>query len=67
MTATLRSWLVAFARFWYDFIVGDDWTLAAAAVVSLGITALLVRGGITAWWLTPVAAIAVVAASLRRR
>ena len=35
----------AFARFWWDFIVGDDWRIAAGVVVVLGAGALLVAGG----------------------
>jgi hypothetical protein len=31
-----------FGRFWYDFIVGDDWKIAACVVVALGIAAALV-------------------------
>lgn len=31
-----------FGRFWYDFIVGDDWKIAAGVVVALGLGALLV-------------------------
>ncbi len=31
-----------FGRFWYDFIVGDDWKIAAGVVAALGITAVLV-------------------------
>jgi hypothetical protein len=34
-----------FFRFWYDFIVGDDWKLAAAVVLALGLTAALVSTG----------------------
>jgi hypothetical protein len=33
--------LAAFARFWYEFIIGDDWKIAAAVVCALSITALL--------------------------
>jgi hypothetical protein len=29
--------LKAFGRFWYDFIIGDDWKIAAAVVVALGV------------------------------
>jgi uncharacterized membrane protein YeaQ/YmgE (transglycosylase-associated protein family) len=32
----------AFFRFWYDFIVGDDWRVAAGVVGGLAISALLV-------------------------
>jgi uncharacterized membrane protein YccC len=27
----------AFGRFWYDFIIGDDWKIAAAVVVAVGL------------------------------
>jgi hypothetical protein len=30
--------LKAFGQFWYDFIVGDDWKIAAAVVIALGVT-----------------------------
>ncbi|MDQ6614124.1 MAG: hypothetical protein M3083_05100 [Actinomycetota bacterium] len=51
----------AFARFWYDFIVGDDWTIAVGVVLALGVTALLAHNGMeSVWWLLPL----VVAAGL---
>jgi hypothetical protein len=31
-----------FARFWWDFIVGDDWRIAAGVVLVLAAGALLV-------------------------
>jgi hypothetical protein len=44
----------AFLRFWYDFIVGDDWTIAVGVVLALGVTALLAHNGMTSvWWLLP--------------
>ena len=33
-----------FARFWWDFVVGDDWRIAAGVVVVLAAGALLVAG-----------------------
>ena len=36
--------LSAFARFWWDFVVGDDWRIAAGVVVVLALGALLVAG-----------------------
>lgn len=36
------KFLTAFGRFWYDFIIGDDWKVAAAVLVGLAITASLV-------------------------
>jgi hypothetical protein len=48
-------YLLAFGRFWWNFIVGDDWTVAAGVAVALGVVALLVDSGVDAWWLLPVA------------
>ena len=45
--------LTGFGRFWYDFIVGDDWRLAIGVVVALAITGLLVNAGVSAWWVLP--------------
>lgn len=60
------AWFLAFARFWYRFIVGDDWTLAVAVVLGLGVTALLSGHRVTAWWLVPAIVIATIGASLVR-
>ncbi len=27
----------SFGRFWYDFIIGDDWKIAAAVVIAVGL------------------------------
>jgi len=60
------SWLRGFALFWYQFLIGDDWLLAAAVVAGLVLTALLRAGGVKAWWLQPLLVLAVVGVSLRR-
>lgn len=55
----------AFAAFWYEFVVGDDWRIAAAVVVGLGVTALLVHvAHAAAWWVLPVGVVGGLAASL---
>jgi hypothetical protein len=44
----------AFFRFWYDFIVGDDWTIAVGVLIALAVTALLAHNGMkSAWWVLP--------------
>jgi hypothetical protein len=48
-------YVLAFGRFWWNFVVGDDWTVAAGVAVALGLVALLVDAGVDAWWLLPVA------------
>jgi hypothetical protein len=59
------GWLGRFARFWYDFLVGDDWLAAVGVGVALGATALLADGH-NPWWLLPVAVAIVLAVSVRR-
>ena len=39
-----------FAKFWWDFIVGDDWRVAAGILIAFGVTALLATTSIPAWW-----------------
>jgi hypothetical protein len=43
----------AFGRFWYDFIVGDDWRVAVAVVVALALTFGFARTAVPAWWVLP--------------
>jgi hypothetical protein len=62
----LWSSIVAFGRFWYRFIVGDDWTVAAAVTFGLLLTALLNAAAVAAWWLVPIVVVVMVAVSLRR-
>ncbi|MDQ6818958.1 MAG: hypothetical protein M3076_01245 [Actinomycetota bacterium] len=50
----------------WDFIVGDDWTTAAGVVVALGATAAIAGAGVPAWWVMPVAIVAILALSLKR-
>ena len=59
-------YLRSFGAFWWNFIVGDDWRVAAGLAVALGLTALLAHNGINAWWLLP-AAVAVLLWSAVRR
>jgi hypothetical protein len=58
-------YVIAFARFWYDFVVGDDWRVAVGIVAALGLTAVLSDHGVAAWWLMPVAVVAILLGSLR--
>jgi hypothetical protein len=60
------KYLRSFARFWWNFIVGDDWRAAAGLALALAATWLLTRGGINAWWFLPLGVAVVLADSLRR-
>ena len=42
-----------FAAAVWEFVVGDDWRLAAGVVVAVGVTAIVAGAGASAWWLAP--------------
>ena len=60
------SWLVRAALAVWDFVVGDDPWTAVGVAAALGATALLAETGAAAWWLMPLAAVLLLALSLRR-
>ena len=58
--------LKAFGRFWWDFVIGDDWLVAVLVAVAIGATAALAHSGVNAWWLMPVAVAVLLAGSVLR-
>jgi hypothetical protein len=60
------SRLVRAVRAVWEFVVGDDPMIALGVAVALGATALIAGAGAPAWWVMPVAAVALLALSLRR-
>ncbi len=57
----------AFGAFWYDFVIGDDWQVAALVAAGLALTAIAVHAaGVNAWWLLPLIIVAALAWSLHR-
>ncbi len=60
----LAGALRSFAAFWWDFIVGDDWRIAAGVITALAATAAVASTTVPAWWLLPVAITALLAMSL---
>jgi hypothetical protein len=60
-------WLAAFGRFWRDFLVGDDWTIAAGVLAALALTwALTEVEDFPAWIVLPVAGALLLTHSVRR-
>ncbi|HEY2792298.1 MAG TPA: hypothetical protein VGJ28_08090 [Micromonosporaceae bacterium] len=55
-----------FFAFWYDFIVGDDATIAIGVVLALFATWLLARTHTSAWWLLPIVTAILLGTSLLR-
>jgi len=60
------SALRGLGRFVYEFVVGDDWRVAAGIVGALVLAALLARTELGGWWVLPLAVVTLLAASLRR-
>ncbi len=58
------TFLRNFARFWYDFVVGDDWRVATGVVVVLPGVYVTAHDGLNVWWLLPVAVAALLAVSV---
>jgi hypothetical protein len=50
----------------WDFVVGDDWRTAFGVVLALGLTALVAETSVTAWWITPLGVLSLLALSIRR-
>ena len=48
-----------------EFVVGDDWITAVGVVLALGVTALAAEAG-PAWYVMPVAVIALLSLSIWR-
>ena len=58
--------LKAFGAFWYDFVVGDDWRIAAGVVAMLAVTWGVSHTSVPSWWLLPTAIGTVLPISLWR-
>jgi len=56
--------LKTFGRFWYDFIVGDDWKLAAGAIACIALAFFATHHDVNVWWLVPLAVAALLSVSL---
>ncbi|MDQ6806874.1 MAG: hypothetical protein M3065_18370 [Actinomycetota bacterium] len=50
----------------WDFVVGDDWLVALGVAVAIAVTALVAESTVAAWWVLPVAVVALLLDSLRR-
>jgi hypothetical protein len=58
--------LKAFASFWYDFLIGDDWRVAVGVVLALAVTAAVSRTNASCWWIVPVAVVLLLPATVWR-
>lgn len=56
----------ALGAFLYDFVIGDDWRVAAGVVALLLGSGVLAHSGLPAWWFPPLAVVSVLGFALRR-
>jgi len=56
----------AFGSFWYDFVVGDDWRLAAGALVALALAGAVAHAEHSAWWIVPLVVAVLLTVSVLR-
>jgi hypothetical protein len=56
----------AFGRFWWNFVVGDDWRVALGLAGGLALTWLLAHYDEPAWWVLPVVVAALLVGSVLR-
>jgi uncharacterized membrane protein len=60
------QFLKSFGAFWYDFIIGDDWRIAAGIVLSFFLTHAITPSLAIGWYVIPVATISLISYSLAR-
>lgn len=48
----------------WEFVVGDDWRVAAGVAIAFALSAGLVDGKVAAWWALPLVVAIVLAGSL---
>jgi hypothetical protein len=56
----------AFLAFLYDFVIGDDWRIAAAVVVGLAVTYAVSQTSVPSWWVMPALLVVALPATLWR-
>jgi hypothetical protein len=54
------------ARAVWDFVVGDDWRVAAGVVTAIGLTAIVAGSTVSAWWILPLATLLMLGLSVWR-
>jgi hypothetical protein len=58
------SYLKTFGKFWYDFIIGDDWRLALGVAAAIIVMTVAVHQGFDWWWLLPVVVVVLLGVSV---
>ena len=56
--------LRTFGKFWYDFIIGDDWRVALGVTLSIALVFAITHALVDAWWLLPLVVAALLGVSV---
>jgi phage shock protein PspC (stress-responsive transcriptional regulator) len=56
----------AFLAFVYDFVIGDDWRIAAGVAAGLAVTYAVSQTSVPSWWVMPALLVILLPASLWR-
>ena len=51
-------------RFLWDFVIGDDWRIAAAVALTLVVMLVLSDHGAAVWWLLPIVVLVMLGVSV---
>ena len=62
----VRAGIASFGMFWYDFVIGDDWQVAAGVALAFLLTFLLSTGTAVAWIIVPIVVALLLPYSIRR-
>ena len=62
----MRTRIAAFGAFWYDFIVGDDWQIAAGVALSFAVTFAVAQFSPLAWIVVPIAVLLLIPYGVKR-
>ena len=54
----------ALLRFLWEFVIGDDWRIAAAVALTLLLMLVLSNNGAVVWWLLPVVVLVMLSVSV---
>jgi uncharacterized membrane protein len=66
VSSSLVQFLKSFGAFWYDFIIGDDWRIAAGIVISFIFTHAIGSSLAFGWYIIPFATVTLISYSLAR-
>ncbi len=66
ISGSFVQFVKSFGAFWYDFIIGDDWRIAAGISISFVVTYATRTSLVLGWYVIPIATVSLISYSLAR-